>query len=83
LLKSIIVEVKSRIDSPVDATVVDELLRKFPEFRRAYEPAGLSVAEFDTYGPTVRTLRQFSDACHSLERLVRDVVLPNPDAVLS
>ena len=38
------------------------------DFRRAYEPDGLTPAEFDSFGPTVRTLRQFSDACHDLER---------------
>ena len=77
------VEVKARIDSPVDPAVVDELLRKFTDFRRAYDPHGLSVAEFDTFGPTVRTLRQFSEACHDLEHLVRDILLPNPDAALA
>jgi transaldolase len=77
------VEVKARIDKPVDPAVVDELLRKFQDFRRAYDPQGLSVAEFDTFGPTVRTLRQFSEACHDLEHLVREILLPNPDAALT
>jgi len=76
------VEVKSRIDTPVATHIVDELLRKFVDFRRAYEPEGLAPAEFDTFGPTVRTLRQFSDACHDLERFVRDILLLNPDLAL-
>jgi transaldolase len=77
------VEVKPRIDTPVAPAIVDELLRKFVDFRRAYEPDGLTPPEFDSFGPTVRTLRQFSDACHDLERFVRDIVLSNPDLALS
>jgi len=77
------IEVKPRIDAPVASQIVDELLRKFVDFRRAYEPDGLAPAEFDSFGPTIRTLRQFSEACHDLERFVRDIVLSNPDVALS
>jgi transaldolase len=71
--------VASRIENPVDPEIVDELLRKFPDFRRAYNEEGLSLSEFDTYGPTVRTLRQFLEATHELAVRVRDLLLPNPD----
>jgi transaldolase len=77
------VRVASRIDNPVDPEIVDELLRKFPDFRRAYNEDGLSLAEFDTYGPTVRTLRQFLEATHELAVRVRDLLLPNPDGSTS
>jgi transaldolase len=73
------VNVAAQIDKPVDPEIVDELLRKFPDFRRAYNEDGLSVREFDTYGPTVRTLRQFLEATHELAVRVRDLLLPNPD----
>ena len=73
------VEVRSRIDKPVDPAIVEELSRKFADFRRAYSDGGLSVAEFDSFGPTRRTLRQFITACHDLDGLVRDIMLPNPD----
>ncbi len=53
------VEVASRIDKPVDSGIVEELLKKFEDFRRAYSEDGLSTGQFDTFGPTVRTLRQF------------------------
>ena len=76
------VEVTSRIDTPVAPHIVETLQRKFVDFRRAYEPDGLTPAEFDSFGPTVRTLRQFSDACHDLERFVRDILLSNPDIAL-
>jgi transaldolase len=73
------VEVRPRIDKPVDPKIVEELSRKFPDFRRAYTEGGLSVEEFDSFGPTRRTLRQFITACHDLDGLVRDFMLPNPD----
>jgi transaldolase len=72
------IEVRSRIDEPVDVTVVEQLLAKFPDFRRAYTEDGLTVDQFDSYPPTVRTLRQFIAACTDLAILVRDVMLPDP-----
>jgi transaldolase len=73
------VEVHSRIDKPVAPKMVEDLSKKFPDFRRAYLEGGLSVEEFDSFGPTRRTLRQFIGACHDLDALVRDFMLPNPD----
>jgi transaldolase len=73
------VRVASRIDEAVNPEIVDTLLRKFPDFGRAYNENGLSLMEFDTFGPTVRTLRQFLEATHELEVKVRDLLLPNPD----
>jgi transaldolase len=72
------VDVVSRIDRPVDPNVVAALSR-FDDFRRAYEPDGLSVKEFDTFGPTRRTLRQFVGACQDLNGQIREFMIPNPD----
>ena len=72
------VEVRPRIDDPVDPEVVARLLAKFPDFGRAYREDGLTVDEFDSYPPTVRTLRQFVAATTDLAVLVRDVMLPEP-----
>jgi transaldolase len=74
------IDVRSRIDQPVEPHIVDELSRKFADFRRASTENGLSIDEFDSFAPTRRTLRQFIAACHDLDALVRDVLLPNPDA---
>jgi transaldolase len=73
------IEVKPRIDDPVNPEVVSQLLAHFPDFRRAYSEDGLTVEEFDHFGPTLRTLRQFIGACGELAALVRDVMVPNPD----
>ncbi len=73
------IEVVPRIDKPVAAEIVEELGRKFADFRRAYSENGISIAEFDSFGPARRTLRQFVAACHDLDGVVRDIMLPNPD----
>jgi len=72
-------EVVPRIDHPVRQEIVDELLRKFPDFQRAYNEGGLSLEEFDSFPPTRRTLRQFIAACHELPSIIRDQMIPNPD----
>jgi transaldolase len=64
---------------PVDAEILDALYTKIPDFRRAYDEDGLTVREFDTFGPTVRTLRSFIEAWHSFVAAIRDMMLPNPD----
>lgn len=74
------IEVRRRIDTPVDPAIVDSLSRHFADFRRAYDAEGLRVEQFDDYPPTRRTLRQFLTAGDDLRRLVRDVMIPNPDA---
>lgn len=72
------IEPVSRIDEPVAGPVLAALQGRFAEFRRAYEPDGMSIGEFQDYGATRRTLRQFLGACAELESTVRDVLLPDP-----
>ncbi len=73
------IEVRPRIDTPVAPVVVEDLHRRFADFRRAYDEGGLTVDEFDAFPPTRRTLRQFLAACTDLSQLIRDVMLVNPD----
>ena len=73
------IEVGPRMDQQVPAQIVEGLTNHFADFRRAYTENGLSIAEFDSFGPTRRTLRQFIAACSDLNAIVRDVLLPNPD----
>src|SRR5271156_2616698 len=74
------VEIRPRIDEPVDPKIVSELTKRVADFRRAFEEDGMSVTEFDGYPPTRRTLRQFIVACHDLDGIVRHVQIPNPEA---
>src|SRR4051812_37186753 len=73
------IRVESRIDTPIPPGILTSLDR-FDDYRRASTEKGLSVEEFDTFPPTRRTLRQFIAACHDLDGIVRDVMIPSPDA---
>jgi transaldolase len=73
------IEVLPRIEKPVESRIVEELNKKFVDFRKAHEEGGLTVDEFDAFPPTRRTLRQFIAACHDLDGVVRDILIPNPD----
>jgi transaldolase len=74
------IQVQRRIDKPVEPRIVEELNKKFGDFRRAYEEDGLRIDEFDAFPSTRRTLRQFIAACHDLDGVVRDIMISNPDA---
>jgi len=72
------ISVESRIDRPIAPGVL-KALEAFDDYRRASAENGLSLEEFDGFPPTRRTLRQFIAACHELDGIVRDVMVPNPD----
>jgi transaldolase len=74
------IEVRPRIDEPVREEIESELSKKFADYRRASTEQGLSIEEFDFFAPTRRTLRQFISACYELDAVVRDVLIPDPDA---
>jgi len=73
------IEVRPRFDDPVPEAVLTELAAKVPDFRRAFEPDGLRVDEFDDFGATRRTLRGFIASYQELVATVRDFMLPDPD----
>ncbi len=73
------IEVVPRMDDPVPTAIVDELYRRFPDFRRAYDVDGMNPEEFDSYGATARTLRGFIASYHDLVAVIRDFMLPDPD----
>ena len=66
------------MDVPVDPRIVETLYDGVPDFRRAYDPTGMTTAEFDDFGATRKTLRQFLDADAQLDALVRDILVPAP-----
>jgi transaldolase len=73
------VEVRPRIEEPIPAGILETLVNKFPDFARAYNEGGMTVSDFDCFGPTCRTLRQFIGACRDLDSLILDFLVPNPD----
>jgi len=68
-----------RMDRPVDSAILEDLLTRIPDFRRAYEPDGMAPSEFASYGASARTLRGFIKSYHDLTGAIRDIVLPDPD----
>lgn len=73
------IEVKERMQNPVDPEIVTELYRKFLDFRRAYDEDGIPIEEFEQYGATVRTLRTFIASYYELLAFVREFMLPDPE----
>jgi transaldolase len=73
------IEVRERMQDPVDPEIVSELYRKFLDFRKAYDEQGMTIEEFDRYGATVRTLRTFISSYYELLAVVRDFMLLDPD----
>ena len=68
-----------RMDRPVDAALIEDLYERIPDFRRAYEPDGMTPDEFEGFGASARTLRTFVKSYHDLQAAIRDLVLPDPD----
>src|SRR5665648_193297 len=68
----------SRIDEPVDPRIIKTLSAKIPDFNRAYEIDGMAVEEFEDFGSSRTTLRQFLAADADLDSLVRDIIMPDP-----
>jgi len=73
------VEVRPRLDDPIDPAILNELRLRFPDFVRAYEPDAMTPDEFDAFGPSARTLRAFVGSYHELLHQVADALVPNPD----
>lgn len=74
------IPVEARVDRPVDPAIIAGLKEKFPDFTKMYEPDGMKLEDFDELGATRRTLRQFAEGYANLCALIRDFMIPNPDA---
>ncbi|QQS02490.1 MAG: transaldolase family protein [Austwickia sp.] len=70
------IDPQPRMDVPVDPAVVETLSTQMPEFRKAYDVDGMTPEEFDSFGATRKTLRQFLAADAELEQIVVDVLVP-------
>lgn len=70
------VEIKNTTDQPMDPKILKELLDKFVDFKRAYEPYGMTPEEFVDYGATKRTLKGFIGGYQQLVDIIRDLMIP-------
>jgi transaldolase len=73
------VEVKKRIDDPVDPAIIAELEKKFPDFCKAYDEKGMQSGEFEYYGATRRTLLSFISGYADFLALIRSIMISDPD----
>ena len=73
------VEVKNRINDPVDPKIIAELLKKFPDFKKGYEEKGMKPAEFEHYGSFRRTLLAFLAGYADLVSVIRHIMISDPD----
>jgi transaldolase len=64
--------VVSMIDTPAPQSFVDELLERIPDFQRAYLEEGLSVDEFQDFGPVVLFRHSFVDGWRYLLKTIRE-----------
>lgn len=71
--------IKEKFTHPVDPAIIAELVNRFPDFDRAYNPEKMSIADFDQFGPTLRTMRAFISSYRELTAVIRDFMLPDPD----
>lgn len=60
------------ISTPVDEAIVNELYKKFDDFRAAYDVAGMGVNEFESFGASQHTLIGFQKGYDDLVALVRE-----------
>jgi len=63
--------VVSRFFNPVQEAIIDELLEKVPEFARAYRNNGLSVPEFEHYGPVEYFRQMFVQSWESALKTIK------------
>lgn len=67
-------QVRNNIDTPVDSNVIDQLMR-FPDFHKAYFADGMTIDEFDTFGPVRKTLIQFLKGYDDLVSVIRSFMI--------
>ena len=61
----------SRLFNPVQPQVLDELLEKVPGFRQAYMEKGLSIDEYEDYGPVMHFRDMFISAWKNVLETVK------------
>lgn len=69
------ITVEDRMDRSVDPKIIAQLSARMPEFNKAFQPDGLTVDEFDTYGATCRTLLQFLGGYDELIGIIRKIMI--------
>ena len=64
--------IENEMDIITDQAVIDELNEKVPDFQRAYAEDGLSLEEFESFGPVQHFRNQFVKGWDSLLGTIRE-----------
>ena len=65
------VEVKHRIDEPVDEKTVNLLKENFEDFNKAHDESGMTENEFESFGASVHTMKTFLEGYDEFVALIR------------
>lgn len=70
------VEIKNTTDQAIDPKIIKELSDKFEDFKKAYDPYGISHEDFEKFGATKKTLKGFIGGYQQLVDIIRDLMIP-------
>ena len=65
------VDVKHRIDEPVDEKTVSLLKETFEDFNKAHDESGMTENEFESFGASVHTMQTFLEGYDQFVTLIR------------
>jgi transaldolase len=69
------IKVESNIDKQVEPIIISALSNQIPDFKKAYDPNGMSVDEFDSFGAVNKTLQQFLVGYDQLVTMIRKYMI--------
>ncbi|MGL5722375.1 MAG: transaldolase family protein [Brevinema sp.] len=67
-------KIENTMEKPIPDYIMEQLLGQ-EEFVKSYSETGLSLDQFDTYGATLRTLKQFSEGYDDLLKIIRKFMI--------
>ena len=71
------VDVRHRIDEPVDEKTISLLKENFEDFNKAYDEKGMSENEFESFGASVHTMQTFLEGYDEFVALIRSRMIIN------
>ena len=66
------IEVKNRMDKPVDEKIIHLLSENFEDFNRAYGEKGMKADDFESFGASVHTMKSFLEGYDEFTALIRN-----------
>jgi len=69
------IEVINRMDSDVDSQLIAQLDTHFDDWKRAYEPDGMKLEEFTSFGASCATLTQFLSGYDHTVSIIRKLMV--------